>query len=329
MPKSAAHPPDVAERRLMLFAPKQTAALAERIAALLGVALARSEERQFDGGEHKMRPLEDVRGRDVFVVQSLNGDASGSANDKLCRALFFIGALKDAGAQRVTACLPYLCYARKDRRTQLHDPVTTRYTAALFEAAGTDQVIVLDVHNEAAFDNAFRIPTVRLASGPVFAERLVQLGDVLRLIVASPDIGGVKRAQVLRETLTARLGRDVGFAFMEKRRVAGVVSGDALIGEVADGDVLIFDDLIASGGTVARAARAARQAGARRVYVAATHAVFTSEAMQLFDAGGPDVVFVSDSATLPPAFERFTHGPLQICSIAPLFAAAVKETVCA
>lgn len=111
-----------------------------------------------------MRLLVEVRGADVYVVQSLCGDAHASANDKLCRLLFFAGALKDAGARRVTACLPYLAYARKDRRTQERDPVTTRYVAALFEAVGIDRVIVLDVHNEVAFDNALRCPTLRLES---------------------------------------------------------------------------------------------------------------------------------------------------------------------
>src|SRR5690606_10643526 len=126
----------VVSDRVRVFAPQSSASLASAIAQELGVALATSEEREFDGGEHKMRPLRDVRGCDVYVVHSLFGEVDASANDKLCRLLFFIGALRDAGAARVTACIPYLCYARKDRRTQPHDPVTTRYVAAMFEAAG-------------------------------------------------------------------------------------------------------------------------------------------------------------------------------------------------
>ncbi|HEX2494501.1 MAG TPA: ribose-phosphate diphosphokinase [Steroidobacter sp.] len=315
------------KRETLLFAPAHTAVLAERTARALGLALAPSEEREFDGGEHKIRPLREVRGCDVFVMQSLAGDEHASANDKLCRLLFFIGALKDAGAARVTACTPYLCYARKDRRTQARDPVTTRYVAAMFEAVGVDRVLVLEVHNEAAFDNAFRCEAIRLSSGSVFSEHLARLGASSNLTVASPDVGGIKRAQVLRETLASKFNDQFGFAFMEKRRAAGVVSGDKLIGDVAGRDVLIFDDLIASGGTIARAARAARAAGARRVYAAASHAVFTPAAVQLFDPDGPDAVLVSDSVALPAAFERFTQGSLQICSVAPLFAAAITELV--
>jgi hypothetical protein len=141
-----------------------------------------------------MRPLQDVRGQDVFVVQALCGDAHASANDKLCRLLFFIATLKDAGAARVTACLPYLAYARKDRRTQLRDPVTTRYVAALFDAVNADRVVVLDVHNEAAFDNAFRCETIRVEAAEIFAEYLAKRAEASRIVVASPDIGGVKRA---------------------------------------------------------------------------------------------------------------------------------------
>lgn len=105
------------------------------MARRLGVSLAEHEERDFEWGQHKTRPLESVRDRDVFVVQSLHGDFERSVNDKLCRLLFFLGALRDAGAGRVTAVVPFLCYSRKDRKTKARDPVTTRYVAALFEAA--------------------------------------------------------------------------------------------------------------------------------------------------------------------------------------------------
>jgi len=234
---------------LLLFAPQHTRALGERIAESLGVTLATSEEHEFDGGEHKMRAVSEVFGRDVCVIQSLNGDAGASANDKLCRLLFFIGALKDAGAKTVTACVPYLCYARKDRRTKANDPITTRYVAALFEAVGSDRVIVVDVHNEAAFDNAFRCVTGRVAGADVFIEPVLARLDSTPCVVASPDVGGIKRAQLLREALASKSKRTVGFAFMEKRRVEGVVSGEAFIGDVTGADVIIHDDMIASGST--------------------------------------------------------------------------------
>ena len=187
--------------------------------------------------------------------------------------MFFIGALKDAGAARVTAVAPYLCYSRKDRRTKPNDPVTTRYVAALFEAVGADAVVTLDVHNPAAFENAFRCPTVALTAAPLFVDYAKTLGDE-RLCVVSPDTGGAKRADLFREALEAALGRPVGKAFADKRRSAGVVSGDLFVGDVAGATALVIDDLISTGGTLLRAARAARRAGAKRVIALVTHGLF-------------------------------------------------------
>ena len=149
-----------------LFALEATAALGDAIASQLGQPLSMHEERSFEDGEHKVRPLSAVQNADVYVVQSLHGGPSESSNDKLCRLLFFIGALKDAGAAHVTAVVPYLCYARKDRRTKPSDPVTTRYVASLFEAVGVDAIVVLEVHNPAAFENAFRRRAVALTAAP-------------------------------------------------------------------------------------------------------------------------------------------------------------------
>ena len=131
--------------------------LGERVARALGSPLTPHEEREFEDGEHKARPLESVRGRDVYVLVSLYGDARQSVNDKLVRLLFFLGALRDASAGRITAVIPYLCYARKDRRSKSRDPVATRYVAGLLETVGADRVVTLDVHNLAAYENAFRI----------------------------------------------------------------------------------------------------------------------------------------------------------------------------
>ena len=308
---------------MKLFAPTLSAVLATKVAESLGLRLAGSEEREFDSGEHKMRPLEDVRGQDIFVIHSLCGSAEASANDRLCRLLFFAGALKDAGARRVTAVVPYLAYARKDRRTQPRDPVTTRYVAAMFEAVGVDCVVVLDVHNDAAFDNAFRIPTVRVEAAETFAAALASRVGERRVVIASPDVGGIKRAQKFREIVSRELGRDIDFAFVEKRRAGGVVSGDALVGSVEGADVVYYDDMIASGTTLVRAAATARRAGARRIHVAAPHAAFLPSASQLFQPEGPETVMVSDSILLQPSFTPFLQGSLQVCSVAPPIARAI------
>jgi ribose-phosphate pyrophosphokinase len=259
--------------QLKLFALSASSGLGHRVADALGMKLSRHEERNFEDGEHKSRPLETVEGSDVYVLQNLHGGPLESANDKLCRLLFFIGALKDAGAARVTAISPYLCYARKDRRTKPHDPVTTRYIAALFEAVGTDAMVTLDVHNPAAFENAFRCRNVSLTAAPLFVDYVKSLGDS-SLCVVSPDPGGVKRAELFREALETACGIAIAKGFVDKHRSAGVVTGDIFAGDTEGKTALIIDDLISTGHTLLRAANAVRLKGATRVIVLVTHGLF-------------------------------------------------------
>ena len=173
-----------------------------------------------------------VRGRDAFVVQSLYADGQQSVNDKLLRLLLFIGALKDAGAASVTAMVPYLAYARKDQKSKPRDPVTTRYVAAMFEAVGTDRVVTMDVHNLAAFQNAFRCRTDHLQANGLFVAHFAPLVGERPVVVVAPDAGGIKRAERFRERLERTLGRPVAAAFAEKHRSEDVVSGDMMVGPV-------------------------------------------------------------------------------------------------
>jgi ribose-phosphate pyrophosphokinase len=313
---------------MLLYSLDAECKLAPAVAAALGRPLARHEERRFDDGECKLRPLTDPRGDDTYVISGLHGGPRDSPHDKLCRLLMFIAALRDHGAQRVTAVLPYLAYARKDQRTKPLDPVGLRYVAQMFEAVGTDQVIALEVHNVAAFQNAFRCPTVHLDAHVAFDAMLDILIDSGPLAVASPDPGGVKRALLWREALEARLGRPVHFAMVDKRRSLGVVTSSSLVaGNVADASVLLFDDLIASGETMCRAAAALRGAGACRVLACAAHGLFTGHAPEMFVDTNLDAVVVTDSV---PPFRLHTGTPgvakLHVASLVPLFAAAIRDT---
>lgn len=174
---------------LVLFALEGSRMFGGRVAEHLGLSLTALEERVYEDRERKARPLVSVRGRDVYVIHSLYADDHQSGNDKLCNLLFFIGALKDASAARVTAVVPYLAYARKDRKSKPRDPVTTRYVAALFEAVGTDAVVTMDVHNLAAFQNAFRCPTENLEANPLFVEHFAALLNERAPVIVSPDAG--------------------------------------------------------------------------------------------------------------------------------------------
>jgi len=310
---------------MKLFALNNSSGFGELVAKQLSISLSAHEERNFEDGEHKSRPLENVRNQDVFVIHSLYSDTTQSVNDKLCHLFFFIGALKDAFAKKVTAVVPYLCYARKDRKTKSRDPVTTRYIARLFEAAGADSVVTMDVHNIQAFQNAFRIPAENLEAKKLFADYLTPLVKNEEPVIMSPDFGGIKRAEQFQQTLSKRLNRELPVVFMEKYRSSGVVSGERIAGEVKDKTVIIIDDLISTGGTIARSTAACKKAGAKKVFALSTHGIFT---------GRPDEIFQEDvlqqiitTNTIPPF--RLEHTRVKekvtVLNVAPFFAEAIKR----
>jgi ribose-phosphate pyrophosphokinase len=249
----------------VVFAIGSSQPFGKRVSAHLGMELGALEERSFEDGEHKIRPLINVRNRDVYVIHSLDGDTDQSANDKLCRMLFLIGALKDAAAARVTAIAPYLCYSRKDRQTKPRDPVTSRYVAQLFEAVGADRVITMEVHNLAAFQNAFRCDTEHLNASAIFA------------------------------------------------------------GDVAGRSVIVIDDLISTGGTMARMAAACREHGAAKVYLAATHGLFSDHAGETLAAAAVNQIVVTDSVAPRPLVSDRLKERLVVLSVAGVFAEAIRR----
>ena len=261
---------------LCIFALKSTVELGTGIARSLGQPLASHEERTFEDGEHKSRPLESVEGNDVYVIQSLHGGGSETTNDKLCRMLFFIGALKDAGAARVTAIVPYLCYARKDRRTKSRD--------------------------------------VDYVRGK-YAEKLC---------VVSPDPGGVKRAELFREALETSCGSAVGKGFVDKHRSAGVLTGDIFAGDTNGATALIIDDLTSTGHTLLRAARAARNAGARKVIALVTHGLFQPESADVVQDPAIDRFVIADSVPLVHVGEA-ARGKIDVLPCADLVAEAIRR----
>jgi len=313
---------------MQLFSLEPTNPFGQSLSGALEVSLSPHEERVFPDGERKLRPLVDPRGADAYVVLSLHGGPVDSPHDKLCRLLMFIATLKDHGAARVTAVVPYLAYARKDQQTKPHDPVGLRYVAQLFDAVGVAQLIVLEAHNVAAFQNAFRCPTVHLSAHLVFDEIAQEVAAIGPLAVASPDPGGVKRALLWREALEKRLGRTVNFAMIDKRRSAGVLSGGQLVaGEVEGATVLLLDDLIASGETLQRSAAALRRAGAKDVIGCAAHGLFVDKAPELLADDGLSRLVVTDS--VPPfrlPDDGAVRGKLHVVSAVTLFAEAVRAS---
>ncbi|WP_103027876.1 ribose-phosphate diphosphokinase [Salinibacter altiplanensis] len=307
---------------LRLFALSESQGFGEAIATALDTTLDAHHEQTFTDGEHEVRPEVNVRGRDVFVVQSLYADDTWSVNDKLCRLLFMLGALRDASAKRVTAVIPYLCYQRKDRKTRPRGPVTTRYVAGLFDAVGVDRILTMDVHNLAVLQNAFRARTEHLLGHPLFVHRLTDVVGGQEVVVVSPDEGGVKRAGKFAEGLGAVLNREVPTAFVEKMRRDEGVMGGTLVGSVQGRTAIVVDDMVSTAGTMTQALRSCAEEGAESVYAVATHGLFVGEANERLASAPVDALFVTN--TVAPRLTGAAADCLQTCNAAPRFAAAVQ-----
>jgi ribose-phosphate pyrophosphokinase len=225
----------------------------------------------------------------------------------------------------VTAVAPFLCYSRKERKTKSRDPVTTRYVAALFEAVGVDRVVTLEVHNLAAFQNAFRCRTEHLEAHGLFARFFAERFGDRELAVVSPDVGGIKRAERYRQALERRLGQPVPGGFVEKYRSAGVVRGERLSGDVAGRSVLLVDDMICAGTTLARAAEACRKAGAREIVAAAAHGSFVPEASRLLADAPIDQIVVLDHIPPTPLERSLAEAKLTLLDATSLVAESIRR----
>lgn len=307
----------------LLFALEPPGGLGAQVAERLGMPLAPLELTSFEDGELKLRPGVGVVDGDVYVIADPHGGDAHNVNDGLCRLLFCVATLKDAGAARVTVLAPYLAYTRGDRRTQARDPVSQKYVAQLLEAVGTDRIAVVDVHNPAAFENAFRIEARALEATAVLAGAVRERLDEGAVTVVSPDAGGFKRADRFRDALAELIGDKPGLAFVEKRRRDGAVFSGALTGPVTGTTAVIVDDLIASGTTLRHAIAACHAGGARRVLCAVTHGVFAAGARDLLDEPALESLLVTDSVRSP--LRAAGHPRLREVSLAPMLAGALRD----
>ena len=267
----------------------------------LDLDLAPHTERSFEDDEIYVKSDANVRGKDVFVVSSLFSDNENSAGEKLTTLLLFLSSLKDASADRVTVICPYLSFARQDRKTESRASVSTKTVAKIIEAAGADRMVSIDVHNIAAYQNAFRIPNDHLEAKCLFVNELVRVhghADTESFVVVSPDSGGMKRSADFQKTLSVNLNQDVGLAFVEKLRDVEGIRGGRIIGDVTDKNCVIVDDMIASGGTIRQAAEAIRSANGRLTAVCATHGLFIGEANENLRVANPKQLMIAD--TIPP-----------------------------
>jgi ribose-phosphate pyrophosphokinase len=287
--------------------------LAEAVAATLNLPLTRAAVRRFADMEVFVEIHENVRGEDVFVVQS----TSYPANDNLMELLITLDALRRASARRVTAVIPYYGYARQDRKTAPRTPISAKLVANLITEAGANRVLTMDLH-AAQIQGFFDIPVDNLYAEPLFTRDIRERFDGRDIIIVSPDVGGVLRARAI----ATRLNRDL--AIIDKRRErAGQSEVMNVIGEVQGRDCILVDDLVDSGGTLCNAAEALLKAGARSVSVYTTHGVLSGGAVARIASSPIETMTITDSILATEAV-RLAHNIRQI-SVAPLMAEAMRR----
>jgi ribose-phosphate pyrophosphokinase len=283
------------DKRLMLVAGRANPELAAKIASKLAVELSDVELKTFANGEVYCRYKESVRGADVFIVQpTCTNEAAGlSANDALMELLEMTDAAVGGSAHRVIAVTPWYGYSRQDKKSAPREPISARLVARMLEAAGIDRILTMDLHS-GQIQGFFQKPCDHMTALFMLTQYFADLA-LEDLVVVSPDVGRVK----LNKQFAAKIGADL--AILNKERPAQQVAEITyVIGDVADKTALLVDDMIGTAGTLAAAAQAVRDAGARRVYAAATHGNFSGKAWENLAAAGFEQVVVTDTIPLPP-----------------------------
>lgn len=302
------------KKKLILISGRAHPQLSQDIAAELGIALLPTDARTFANGEIYARFDESVRGTDAFVIQS----HCSPINEWLMEQLIMVDALKRASAKRITVVAPFYPYARQDKKGRGREPISARLIADLFKTAGADRIMSVDIH-AAQIQGFFDGPFDHLFAMPVLLEHFRAQLDASTLTVVSPDMGRVRVADVWSDKLGAPL------AIIHKRRdplVPNQVSVHEIVGEVEGRVCLIVDDLIDTGRTIVKAAEALKNAGAKGVVVAATHAVFSDPAHEILQSDFIDKVVVTDTLPIP---EDKRWDRLEVLSIAPTIATAIRE----
>lgn len=302
----------MAEPELAVFTGNANGALAERISQHLGVPLGQAEVGGFSDGEVHVEFLENVRGRDVFVVQP----TCSPANTHLMELLAMMDALKRASAARITAVIPYYGYARQDRRTNGRTPITAKLVADLITAAGAHRVLTMDLHAD-QIQGFFDMPVDNIYASPVLLGEINRM-ELDNLVVVSPDVGGVVRARAIAKRLHAEL------AIIDKRRPrANEAQVMHIIGAVEGRHCVIVDDMVDTANTLCRAASALKEQGAQSVMAAVTHPILSGEAMDNIESSGLDTLLVTD--TVPLGARAQDSEKIRVLSVSELLAKAIQR----
>ncbi len=294
--------------RLKIISGNSNRPLAEEICKSIGVPLAEATVTSFPDGESFVKINENIRGQDVFIIQS----TCPPTNHHLMELLIMIDAARRASAQRITAVLPFYGYARQDRKDQPRVPITAKLVANLLVAAGATRILTMDLHSQ-QIQGFFDIPVDHLYASPVFFEYLAKRKSTNPLVVCSPDVGGMKMAAAYADTMGAALS-----FVAKKRKSATTVEAMSVVGEVAGCDVLLVDDITETAGTLTAAARMLREHGAVSVSAAVSHCILNEVAVERLKSGLIDNLITTNSTPV------VTHGlPITVLSIAKLLGEAI------
>jgi ribose-phosphate pyrophosphokinase len=304
----------------IIFAGTGNPEFAYNVAESLGDKPGRMSVTRFPDGEVSVKVEVNVRGRDCFVIQP----TCPPVNENLLELMIIMDALRRSSAYRVTAVIPYYGYARQDRKDQPRVPITAKLVANLLARAGADRVLTMDLH-AGQIQGFFDIPVDNLAAAPIFAKAVMAL-DYDELVVASPDVGGVKNARSFARRLE-RMREEKGaaarvdFAVVDKHRKSPEeVAALSMIGDVDGKHVVIIDDIVSTGGSLVEAAALLLDQGAVDVVAAVTHPILAGDAVAKIEAGRLEALFVTDTVPLPDG----VAGKIKLCSVAGLFGAAIE-----
>jgi ribose-phosphate pyrophosphokinase len=296
---------------IIVFSGNANIPLTKEISSILGLQMGKSNVKQFSDGESWVKIEENVRGRDIFVVQSI----SNPSNDNLMELLLMIDALRRASARRITAVIPYYGYGRQDRKVEPRVPISARLVADLIQAPGPNRVLTMDLHAD-QIQGFFHIPVDHLFFSAVLYE-YIKNKEISDLVVVSPDSGGAERARFLGKKLNANL------AIIDKRRPQAnesIVMN--IIGEVRDKNCLLLDDMIDTAGTICKGAKALLENGAKSVICCATHGVLSGDAVNNLNATDFTEIVLSNTIQIP---ESKKINNLKTLSVAPIFAEAIQR----
>lgn len=299
--------------RIRIFSGNSNPALAEKICINLNMPLGQAKVRTFSDGEIMVEIGENVRGRDIYVIQS----TCSPTNNNLMELLIMIDALKRASAATITAVIPYYGYARQDRKAAPRTPITSKLVADLITTAGADRVVTVDLH-AGQIQGFFNIPVDNLYAAPVLLDHLKERFPNNDIVMVSPDAGGTERARAFAKRLGCTL------AVIDKRRTGpNVAEVMHLIGDVAGKSAIILDDMVDTAGTLTQAAAALKEHGAKAIYACATHGVLSGPAIDRINASCIEKVVLTD--TVPLGEKAALTDKIRVLSVAELLAEAIRR----